>query len=67
MAHLIKLNALDINHDNGNSYVEILFNLDKASTIERSRIHSVIYTENNPQGIRVKESLEDILAKSKNS
>ncbi len=36
MAHLIKLNQLDLNHDNTRTYVPILFNLDRAISMEPS-------------------------------
>ncbi len=32
MAHLIKLNQLDLNHDNTRTYIPILFNLDLKGT-----------------------------------
>ena len=36
MAHLIKLNQLDLNHDNTRTYIPILFNLDRAISMEPS-------------------------------
>lgn len=67
MAHLIKIHALDLTHDNGKDYTPILINLDDVSTIEPSKVHTIIYTKNSSQhGIKVKETLEQILALSKN-
>jgi len=65
MAHLIKLNQLDLTHDNNRNYTPVLFNLDTVVSIEPSKIHSIIYTRWNSNGIRVKESLDDILRLSK--
>jgi hypothetical protein len=67
MAHFIMLKQLDLTHDNGKSYQPVLFNLDTVISIEPSvsKIHSVIYTKNNSNGIRVKETLEEILKLSK--
>jgi hypothetical protein len=65
MAHLIKVHLLDLTHDNGKDYYPALINLDAAVSIEPSKVHSIIYTKSNPQGIRVKESLDQILALSK--
>jgi hypothetical protein len=65
MAHLIKVHLLDLTHDNGKEYIPALINLDAAVSIEPSKVHSIIYTKSNPQGIRVKESLDQILALSK--
>ena len=65
MAHLIKLHLLDLTHDNKKDYIPALINLDAAVSIEPSKVHSIIYTKSNPQGIRVKESLDQILALSK--
>lgn len=63
MAHLIKLNQLDLNHDNTRTYIPILFNLDRAISMEPSPSgkHTVINTSQNGSGIRVKESLDEIL------
>lgn len=65
MAHLIKVHLLDLTHDNSKEYIPALINLDAAVSIEPSKVHSIIYTKSNPQGIRVKESLDQILALSK--
>jgi len=67
MAHLIKLNQLDLDHDNGHTYIPILFNLDRATSMEPSPSgnHTVINTTNLPRGIRVKESIDEILKLSK--
>jgi histidinol phosphatase-like enzyme len=65
MAHLIPLRALDVKHDNSKAYNIILFNLDNTISIEKSYVHSVIYTQHNPRGIRVMESLDEILELSK--
>ena len=59
MAHLVPLRALDVKHDNGKAYDTILFNLDNVISIEKSYIHSIIYTDHNPRGIRVMESLDE--------
>lgn len=68
MAHLIKVHALDLNHDNGKDYIPILINLDNVTSIEPSKVHTIIYTKDgSPTGIRVKETLEQILNASKNS
>lgn len=66
MAHLVKLHQLNLSHENTRSYKPVIFNLDMAITIEKSNIHSIIYTKNNNTGIRVKESLEEILTLSCN-
>jgi len=68
MAHFVKLNQLDLAHDNGKSYVPILFNLDTIVSIEPSPSgkHSIITTRwSTNAGIRVKETLDEILALSK--
>ena len=65
MAHLIPLRALDVKHDNGKSYDTVLFNLDSVTSIEKSYVHSIVYTQNNPRGIRVMESLDEILELAK--
>lgn len=68
MAHLVKVHALDVTHDNGKDYVPILINLDDVMTIEPSKVHTIIYTKSGSEtGIRVKETLEQILNLSKNS
>lgn len=68
MAHLIKVHALDLNHDNGRDYMPILVNLDNVTSIEPSKVHTIIYTKDgSPSGIRVKETLEQILNASKAS
>jgi hypothetical protein len=63
MAHLIKLNQLDLNHDNSHTYIPILFNLDRAISMEPSPSgkHTVINTSQNGTGIRVKETIDEIL------
>ena len=63
MAHLIKLNQLDLNHDNTRTYIPILFNLDRAISMEPSPSgkHTAIITAHNGAGIRVKETLDEIL------
>lgn len=66
MAHLIKVNALDLTHDNGKEYIPILINLDDVVTIEPSKVHTIIYTKNGSMsGVKVKESLDQILNLSK--
>ena len=68
MAHLIKVHALDTTHDNGRDDIPILVNLDNVTSIEPSKIHTIIYTKDgSPTGIRVKETLEQILNASKNT
>lgn len=67
MAHLVKLNQADFTHNNSIEYLPVLFNLDTVISIEPyGKNHSVIYTTRNNVGVRVKESLEDILKLSKN-
>jgi len=69
MAHFVKLNQLDLLHDNSRNYIPVLFNLDTVVSIEPSPSgkHSVINTRwTNNTGIRVKETLDEILALSKN-
>lgn len=61
MAHLVKLHQLNLSHENKRDYKPVIFNLDMVISIEKSNIHSIIFTKNNNNGIRVKESLEDIL------
>lgn len=66
MAHLIKLNVLDPSHDGSKRiYNPTLINLDMVINIEPSKVHSLVFTKNNQQPIRVKESLDEILALSK--
>ena len=66
MAHLIKLNVLDPSHDGGKRVDNpTLINLDMVINIEPSKVHSLIFTKNNQQPIRVKESLDEILVLSK--
>lgn len=62
MAHFIKLNQLDLNHDSTQTYTTILFNLDNAVSIVPSPRgnHSVIVTDYTGSIIRVKENLEEI-------
>jgi hypothetical protein len=68
MAHLIKVNALDLTHDNGKEYIPILINLDDVVTIEPSKVHTIIYTKNGSiSGVKVKESLDQILNLSKSN
>jgi hypothetical protein len=68
MAHLIKVHALDTTHDNGRDYIPMLVNLDNVTSIEPSKIHTIIYTKDgSPTGIRVKETLDQILNLSKNN
>ena len=67
MAHLIKVHALDTTHDNGRDYIPILINLDDVTSIEASKIHTIIYTNNGSVvGTRVRETLDQILSLSKN-
>lgn len=72
MAHFIKLNVLDLGHDNSENqtnrkYIPNLINLDMVINIEPSVVHSLIFTKNNLiHPIRVKESLDEILSLSKN-
>jgi hypothetical protein len=62
MAHLIKVHALDLTHDNGKDYIPILINLDDVTSIEPSRVHTIVYTKNgSATGIRIKENLDQIL------
>jgi hypothetical protein len=66
MAHLIKLNQLDLNHDATRTYIPILFNLDRAISMEPSPSgkHTVINTSHNGSSIRVRESIDEILVLS---
>lgn len=69
MAHFVKLNQLDPFHDNSRNYTPVLFNLDTIVSIEPSPSgkHSVINTRwTSNTGVRVKETLDEILALSKN-
>ena len=62
MALLIKVHALDLTHDNGKDYIPILINLDDVTSIEPSKVHTIVYTKNgSATGIRVKENLDQIL------
>ena len=67
MAHFVKLNVLDPGHDEimnktNRQYNLQLINLDMVVNIERSHVHSLIFTKNNTtHPIRVKESLDEIL------
>ena len=65
MAHLIKLHLLDLTHDNNKDYIPALINLDAVVSIEPSKVHSIIYTKSSSQGIRVKETLDQILTLSR--
>lgn len=67
MAHFIKLNVLDPGHDGekDRNYISTLINLDMVVSIEPSKIHSLIFTKNNQQPIKVKENLDEILKLSK--
>jgi hypothetical protein len=68
MAHFVKLNQIDTEHDNSLTYIPILFNLDTIISIEPScgGKHSRITTRwTSGAGIRVKETLEEILELSK--
>jgi hypothetical protein len=63
MAHFIKLNQIDPEHDSSVTYTPILFNLDTVISIEPSHAgkHSRITTRwTSGPGIRVQESLEEI-------
>jgi hypothetical protein len=69
MAHFVKLHQLDLHHDNSMNYTPILFNLDTVVSIEHSpsKKHSIIITRWNNNGIRVKETLDDIYKLSRKS
>lgn len=68
MAHLIKVHALDLTHDNGKDYIPILINLDDVISIEPSKVHTIIYSKSgSASGVRVKETLDQILNLSKNN
>jgi len=68
MAHFVKLNVLDPGHelDGPRVYNQLLINLDMVVHIEPSKVHSLIFTKNNAQPIRVKETIDEILKLSKN-
>ena len=68
MAHFIKLHQLDLNHDNSRTYTPILVNLDTVVSIEPSisNKHSLIITRWNNNGVRVKETLDEIYKLSNN-
>lgn len=63
MAHLIRLHQLTYDGDANKIYTPILFNLDTMVSVEPSPsgIHSMITTRWNSNGIRVKETLDEIL------
>jgi len=67
MAHFIKLNVLKPGFEEvpKKEYSHNLINLDRVTNIEASRIHSLIFTENSRNPIRVKENLDEILTLSK--
>lgn len=68
MAHFIKLNVLKPGYEEApkKEYTHNLINLDRVTNVEQSKIHSLIFTENSRNPIRVKESLDEILFLSKN-
>ncbi len=51
-----------MHHDNSMAYTPILFNMDTVVSIEPSpsKKHSIIITRWNNNGIRVKETLDEI-------
>jgi hypothetical protein len=66
MAHFLKLSVLDPGHDDlenpqNRKYLSQLINLDMVVAVEQSRIHSLIFTKNGQNPIRVKESIDEIL------
>jgi hypothetical protein len=71
MAHFVKLSVLDPGHDdlenqNNRKYYPQLINLDMVINVEQSVVHCLIFTKNNStHPIRVKESLDEILALSR--
>lgn len=65
MAHLIKLNVLDMQHDNSKTYIPTLVNLDSVITIESSHVHSILNMKWGTSGLKVKETIEEILKMSK--
>lgn len=68
MAHFIRLHQLDLTHENEKTYTPILFNLDTVVSIEPSVSgkHSVITTRwSATTGVKVKETLEEILELSR--
>jgi len=71
MAHFIKLNQLDIDHDNKFKHTPTLFNLDaiisiEPSSLNKKKTHSLIQTRwSNHIKIKVKETLDEIESLSK--
>jgi len=71
MAHFVKLNVLNPGHDDVKNQVDRkynhqIINLDMVINVEQSRVHSLIFTKNNQHHpIRVRESLDEILALSR--
>ena len=71
MAHFVKLSVLDPGHDdvenqNNRKYNSQLINLDMVINVEQSVVHCLIFTKSNStHPIRVKESLDEILALSR--
>ena len=71
MAHFVKLNVLDPGHDEADNqtnrkYLLQIINLDMVINVEQSKVHSLIFTKNNQHHpIRVKESLDEIIALSR--
>jgi hypothetical protein len=71
MAHFVKLSVLDPGHDDlenqsNRKYNPQLINLDMVINVEQSKIHSLIFTKNNStHPIRVRESLDEIIALSR--
>lgn len=71
MAHFVKLSVLDPGHDDtenttNRKYNPQLINLDMVINVEQSKVHSLIFTKNSStHPIRVKESLDEILALSR--
>lgn len=67
MAHFVKLNVLDPGHDDlvnqtNRQYNTQLINLDMVVNVEKSHVHSLIFTKNSTiHPIRVKENLDEIL------
>lgn len=69
MAHLIKLYVADVEHNSTIKYKPALFNLDTVVQIEpdvSDGNHSIILTRWSNEGIKVKESLDEILELSNN-
>ena len=63
MAHIVTLNQLSYDGDNNKIYIQVLFNLDTVVSIEPSPSgkHSIIITRWNNNGVRVRETLDEIL------